>query len=670
MFSFLRINRGGNILSLFLLFCILFFINAVNAQTTSRTITGTVLSQTGDPLTGATVNAVGSTIATTSDAAGKFRITMPSRIKALKISYVGMEDKEVNITDQTNVTINLNVAKSNLNEIVVVGYGTQKKKNVTGAVATFNAESLDERPVTRVDQALVGQMAGVAVKQTSGALGKGMSIQIRGTGSISAGNEPLYVIDGFPLTSASPNGSGNFSTGNPLDNINPNDIESIQVLKDAASAAIYGSRAANGVVLITTKRGKTGRAKVNLNTYVGFSERSRKLDMLSAEEWIDRATEIINAQWVASGAGRTASQTNEQRRVILGLPVGQVNTSYMTDDRWTQPGHPGLRFIDWQDEAFRKGLVQNHQISASGGTDIVKYYVSGNFVRQEGMVINTDFTAYSARANVEVNVTKKLKMGLNLAPTYSLNNDPGVEGKDNILHQMVSFTPVQEDTMGLMVNVGNNGTYRWSTSANSPIGKLKNIIGLTKRFRTLASIFGEYQLVPGLTLRSTINFDNTDNQSKGYTPYIVSGSQTTRAAQLTTLTSGSFSTYRRQTFVQENTVSYNKVLADIHDVSVVAGTSYNINKFDNSSLSSNGGFSNNAITTLNAANGLTGSTTESRNVLMSYFGRVQYAYNNKYLLSASVRRDGSSRFGANSKWGVFPRHLWDGGYLRKNLCRV
>nr|WP_293837312.1 TonB-dependent receptor [uncultured Arsenicibacter sp.] len=628
----------------------------LSSMAMAQVITGVVTtSENGEPLPGVNVVQKGSSTGAVTDAKGAYSLKLTNAGNAvLTFSFIGYVTQEIPVKSQSVINIKLEPDTKSLSEVVVIGYGTAKKADVTGAVASFNAKTIDQRPILRVDQALVGQMAGVQVKQTSGALGKGFSIQVRGTGSITAGNEPLYVIDGFPLATARPNGSGNFATGNPLDNINPNDIESIQVLKDAAAAAIYGSRAANGVVLITTKRGQSGRPKVTLNTFTGYMERSRKLDMLSADEWVDRATEMINAQWVASAPNRTASQTNEQRRVILGLPVGQVNTTYMTDDRWAQPGHPGLRYLDWQDEAFRKGLTQNHQLSASGGNEFVRYYISGNYVRQEGMVINTDYTAYSARANVEVNASKKLKLGLNIAPTYSVNNDPGVEGKDNILHQMVSFTPVQEDTMGVYPNVGNNGQYRWSVSPNSPIGKLQNIIGETKRFRTLTSTYADYQIIPGLNFRTTINLDNTDNASKSYTPYSVSGSYQTRLAQLTTLTSGSFSTYRKRTFVNENTLTYSKLFADKHDVTVLAGLSYNSDKIESASLSSNGGYSSNAITTLNAANGVTGNTSEARNVLISYFGRVQYSYASKYLLSASIRRDGSSRFGANTRWGVFP----------------
>ncbi|WP_234734848.1 SusC/RagA family TonB-linked outer membrane protein [Tellurirhabdus bombi] len=620
-----------------------------------QTISGVVTaSENNEGLPGVNVVVKGTSNGAVTNANGEYTLNGADKTGTLVFSFIGYLSKEVPIGGQSVISVKLDLDNRSLDEVVVIGYGTAKKADITGAVASFDAKNIDQRPLLRVDQALVGQLAGVQVKQTSGGLGKGFSVQVRGSGSITAGNEPLYVIDGFPLATAAPNGSGNFGSGNPLDNMNPNDIESVQVLKDAAAAAIYGSRASNGVVLITTKRGRSGKAQITLNTYAGFMERTRKLDMLNAEEWIDRATEMINAQWVASAPGRTAVQTNEQRRTILGLPAGQVNTTYMTDDRWTQPGHPGLRFIDWQDEAFRKGLVQNHQISASGGNDFVKYYVSGNYVRQEGMVINTDYTAYSARANVEVSASKNLKLGLNIAPTYSINNDPGIEGKDNILHQMVSYSPVQEDTMGLYPNTGLYGQYRWSTSANSPIGKLQNVIGETKRFRTLGSMFAEYQLAKGLFFKTTINLDNTDNSAKSYTPYSVTSSLPTRLAQLTVLTSGSFNSYRKRTFVNENTLSYSKVFADKHDLSLLGGLSYNSDKQESATLNSNGGFSSNAITTLNAANGLTGNTQESRNVLISYFGRVQYNFDNKYLFSASLRRDGSSRFGANTKWGLFP----------------
>jgi TonB-dependent starch-binding outer membrane protein SusC len=542
--------------------------------------------------------------------------------------------------------------------VVVVAYGTQKKKNITGAVASFKAEDLDKRPVTRIDQALVGQLAGVQVKQTSGAPGKGFSINIRGAGSISASNEPLYVIDGFPLETSGQNSSGGFSTGNPLDNINPNDIESIQVLKDASAAAIYGSRAANGVVIISTKKGTLGKPKLGVNVYTGIVKAARKLDVLSAEEWIDRSIEMINSQWVASAAGRLATQTTEERRQILKLAPGIFNSSLMIDDRWTQPGHPGLSYYNYQDEAFRTGAMTNYQLSASGGNNFVKYYVSGNYLDQQAYTLNTYFKTYSARANLEVNANSQLKFGLNVAPSYSITQDPGIDGKDNIIHIIAGHSPVQEDTMGLDGNVGKNGQYLWSTSRNNPVRQMENITGLTKNFRTLSTAYVDYELLRGLNLRSSLNFDNTDITSKRYSPDFINGSQSARATAPGTSTSGSYNGLRKQTLVNENTLNFAREIGGSHDISAIAGYSYHSTKIDNVRLTSSGGFSSSTITTLNAAATIAGTganfTNETKSVLLSGFGRVQYGFKDKYLLSASLRRDGSSRFGANQKWGWFP----------------
>lgn len=620
-----------------------------------RVITGLVTDgNSGSGIPGVSILFKNSARGVTSDASGNFKITVADGNGILVFSSVGYASQQVNINNRSTINIVLSADTKSLDEVVVVGYGTQKKANVTGSMANFNAKDLDQRPVARVDQALIGQLAGVSVKQTSGVPGKGFSVQVRGSGSISASNEPLYVIDGFPLETSGQNASGGFSTGNPLDNLNPNDIENIQVLKDASSAAIYGSRAANGVVLITTKKGQDGKAKISLNVYSGITKATRMLDMLNADEWIDRSTEMINAQWVASGTGRTASQTTAERRTILKLADGTFNTSLMLDDRWAQAGRPGLTSIDWQKEAFRTGVVKNYQLSASGGNANVKYYVSGNLLNQDGTVLNTYYKNYSARANVEVKANEHLKFGVNLAPSYSEANDPGVEGKDAIIHLVASIAPVQEANAGLNANTGAFPNYLWSGSRNSPVRQLENNVGLTKTFRTLFSTYVDYELMKGLNFRSSINFDNTDLSTKRYSPDWVNGSQSARLTTPGTSTSGSFATLKKQTLVNENTLSYNTTIAKDHDVSAVVGYAYNLTKLATSTMSSAGGFNSSTITTLNAAASVTGNTSETQNVLLSYFGRVQYGYKGKYLLSASVRRDGSSRFGDNNKWGLFP----------------
>lgn len=607
-------------------------------------ISGKVTSSTGDPLPGVTVILKGTTVGASTDMNGAFTLSVPESPGTLVFSFIGFTTQEKAFVGPGTINVTLTDDTKALEEVVVVGYGTQKKAEVTAAIATMNAEKLTERPVTRVDQALVGQMAGVRVQQTSGVPGRGFSIQVRGTGSISANNEPLYVIDGFPLAVQPQNSGGGFSSGNPLDNINPNDIESIQVLKDAAAAAIYGSRASNGVVLITTKKGKAGKAKINFNVYGGWNETVKKLDVLNSEEWINRAIESINYNWVRSGAGRTASQTTEERRAILNLPAGSVNRNYMIDDRWLQEGHPGLEFIDWQDELFRKGMVQNYQLSASGGTDAVSYFVSGDYLNQEGIAIGLDYKRYTARANVEVKANDKLKLGINVSPSYAITNDPGVEGKDQLMHLAVSLPPVVEASAGIETGVAPNNVYTWGPARVSPVAVARGAIGENKVFRTLGTIYGEYSILEGLAFRTTFNLDHADATTKNWLPAKLAINRNT---------TGSLTGYRRQTFVNENTLNYNKTFASVHNISALAGISYSNYKFDSWRLSG-AGYTSNEIPTLNQATSFSGTSAETRNVLLSYFGRLQYNYNDRYLFSASIRRDGSSRFGDETQWGIFP----------------
>lgn len=621
----------------------------------------------GSPLAGATIsikstNSRGTTnTSTTTKQDGTFQMNSPSTNATLVVSFIGFADQEIAIGSQREFMISMTATDNSLQDLVVIGYGTQKKKNVTGALSTFDARHLDERPIQRVDQALVGQMPGVTVKQTTGIPGKAFSVQIRGSGSISGGNEPLYVIDGFPLTVNSSNtGNGTFSTGNPLDNINPNDIESIEVLKDAAAAAIYGSRASNGVVIITTKRGQLGKPKINFNAYAGYNQASKKLNMFNGDEWIQQATEVINATYLA--AFPTAS-VNDDYATRLARNGGAFNANYLLDPRWAMPGHPGLEYVDWQDAIERKGGIQNYEISASGGNDAVRYFLSGNYDNEDGFVKGVSYKAYSLRANLEINASKRLKFGVNIAPTYSITQDPGVDGKDAIFHQALSLAPVQEDTMGLFVNTGRNGQYLWSSTTNSPLGKLTYNVGTNKRYRTLGTIYGELQILNGLTFRTSANLDNTDNITNTYVSYLTAGTQAARtftgSNNLLAATSGSYSSYRRQTFVNENTITYNTVINKDHSLNVLAGYAYNWDRLDRVALNSSGGYTSAVIQTLNAAasvvlNTGAGSNGSTQSVLISYFSRLIYGYKDKYFLTASFRRDGSSRFGSNNQFGTFP----------------
>lgn len=650
-------SSGAKIFALLVL-SVFFYLPPLLAQT----VTGRVTDETSKGMSGVTVTVKGSTVNSVTDADGNYRVQAGPRA-TLIFTSVGYQAQELAVNGRSVVDLSLSINQRVLEDVVVIGYGTQKKRSVTGAVSKLKNENFEERAITRVDQALVGQLAGVTVKQNTGIPGKAFSIQVRGTGSITSGNEPLYVLDGFPLTPNSTNaGNGNYATGNPLDNINPNDIESVEVLKDAAAAAIYGSRASNGVVLITTKRGQIGKPKISFNTYAGYNQAAKHLDMMDGPQWIEHAVEIINAQYIASYGGVGATVNDDYATRLA--KVGSLNANFIPDPRWSQPGHPGLSFIDWQDAIERKGQMQNYEISVNGGTEAVRYFLSGNYANQEGFLVNLGYKSYSLRANVEINASKRIKFGLNVAPTFSITQDPGIDGKDNLFHQALSLAPVQEDTMGLMVNTGRNGQYLWSSTTNSPLGKLTYNKGTTKRYRTLGSLFGEVQIIKGLTFRTSVNLDNTDNISMGYGSYLTTGSQLTRtftgSNNLLAATTGSYTSYRRQTFVNENTLNYTKNLEKYHSsLNVLAGYAYNWDRLDRVALNSSGGYTSATIQTLNAASAViqnagAGTNGSTQSTLLSYFGRLQYGYKDKYYLTASLRRDGSSRFGINKQFGTFP----------------
>ena len=623
------------------------------------TVTGKVLDDAGQPVAGASVTIKGSRTAVTAGADGTFSIAA-ARNATLVISYVGFQDKEVKVAGINLGVISMVKGDKSMEDVVVIGYGTQKRQNVTAAVSTMDTKSIQERPITRIDQAMIGQMPGVQVRQQTGMPGSGFSILVRGTGSISAGTEPLYVIDGFPLDVNSVNNAGGFSNGNPLNNLNPDDIESIQVLKDAAAGAIYGSRAANGVVLITTKRGQIGKPRLTVNANAGVSNVARKMDLLDAKDWILLATDLANYKWVNSGTGRTADQSLAQRQSILGLGPNAYNTNYMWDPRWFEPGHPGLEYVNWQDSAFRAAPFQNYQVSVSGGTEGIRYFVSGNYLNQDGTLLNTGYTNYSARANVEATVAKRLKLGFNIAPTYSVTQAPSAEGKDNQLAHLYNMIPVVEDSAGMNSGAGKNNVYGWAGSSVSPVAYLNNVIATNKTTRNLYTVYGELTILDGLTARSTFNYDQMNQTLKGYTSDFVAGNITDRLNSPGKDASGSYSGYTKQNYVNENTLNFNRTFHEDHSISAVAGVSYSYVHLENFSIKTAGGYANDLLNTLNnaipstAGVTVTGNTTESNNALFSMYSRVQYSYQGKYLLSASIRRDGSSRFGKDNQYGTFP----------------
>lgn len=626
------------------------------AQSTNTSRTGFIRTTGGQAIASAGILIKNSHTGTASDNKGYFSIPAGAS-DTLVFSAIGYISQSVAAKTQSVFTIVLQPSNDALQDVVVIGYGTSTKRNLLGSVATYDAKNIEEKPINRIEQALIGQLPGVQVRQQSGMAGSGLSILVRGSGSLSAGTEPLYVIDGFPLDAVSQNTDGSF-TDNPLNNLSPNDIESIQVLKDAAAGAIYGSRAANGVVLITTKRGQAGKMKISFSANAGISSVAKKLDILSPQEWVQVASEIADSNWVNSKAGRTVAATQAERIAALG----SLKLNYVKDDRWSLPGHPGLQYIDWQDVVYRKAGFQNYSLSASGGTDNVRYFFAGNYMNQDGTLVNSNYKTYGLRANVEANASKKIKIGINIAPTISINNMPSAEGKDNILMKAALMSPVVEDTAGLSTGAFNNNTYTWSSSKYvSPLAYLQNTENLTKITRIVASLYGEYQVIAGLAARTAVNFDGVDRTRSTYiSDQVVAGALSDRLAQPGYRSSGSYSGAKKQTFVNENTISYDKTLAGKHNLSLIAGESYSSTHSEVFSIATAGGYANDIVKTLNNAivnaSGatFTASTSASNSTLLSLYGRAQYNYNSRYLFAATFRKDASSRFGSNNRWGTFP----------------
>lgn len=523
-----------------------------------------------------------------------------------------------------------------IEEVVIIAYGTQKKGEVTGSVGRVNAESFKDRPIARVDQALTGQIAGVKTRSTTGKPGEPLEIRVRGSASISASNSPLYVIDGM--------------VADDMANVSPDDVQSIEVLKDAASTAMYGSRGSNGVVIVTTKKGASGKPSFSFSQYYGVQTIEKKLDIMNSAEWIDYATEAINKRWEALAPGNSASDSYETRANYFNLAntydYNLANITYMIDPRW---GTNQVAYIDWQDEFYRPAAIQNYQLAVRGGNKNMKYAISAAYFDQEGLALNTGFNRFNLSAAIDVNISDKWKAGVTLRPSYSQSYGATVDGKDNAAHKMLSMVPVAELSAGLYTNFWKNLQYRWAGSTQSPIGILENTTNDTDEFRLLSSLYMSYDITPDLNFKISGGATNNFNTNTGYIPTF----------NLVTNIPGQVSIASRRTvnynrYLGEALLNYKKTFGN-HSIAALAGYSAE-NYRTTSQYNRNKGFANDDLKTFNftqSASVLNSEYTASEWMLLSYFGRVNYDYKKKYMLSASIRRDGSSRFGWNNLWGTF-----------------
>ncbi len=572
---------------------------------TPFTISGKVVSDNGGALDGVSIAAKGTKEATTTHSNGTYSINVSNSQGVLVFSFVGYQPKEVPIEGRSSIDVSLSLENKSLEQVVVVGYGTQRKRDVTGAVASISEAQIKQVPIVSADQALQGRTSGVQVTQTSGEPGAPISIRVRGGNSINAGNEPLFVLDGYPL-----------SPGSSLSSINPSDIASMEILKDASATAIYGSRGANGVVLITTKRGKLGKPVISYEMYTGLQHLRRKIPLLDAPQY----AELLNEANVNSGAAPVF--TPEQ---IAGFGKG----------------------TDWQDELFRPAKISNHQLSVSGGAENVRYALSGNYFNQEGIVINSGFKRYSFRANVDITFSPKIKVGSSLTVSHSKIN--GVETASDgrgVINNALSFTPIA--TVYNADGSFNQVDIPQVDVRGNPVARALATTDKGYRSRLLGNAYIDYSVLKDLTLRVSMGADLNYSKNNFHLPgTILEGSSTRGYASVFNDLSSSW--------LNENTLTYNKVFTD-HSLNVVVGTSFQKFNYENA-LARTQNFSTDVLTFNDLSTGESPqppTSTSSSNSLLSYLGRVNYSFKQKYLLTLTTRVDGSSRFGEGNKFAVFP----------------
>lgn len=594
------------------------------AYAQNRTVSGTVTDQsTSQALPGVAVIVKGTTVGTTSGVDGAYTLNVPADGTTLVFRFIGYETVERAIGNAGTIDVALPIDNRQLEEVVVVGYGTQERREVTGATSKVTAEDLEDIPVVSVDQALQGRAAGVQISQNSGTPGAGISVRVRGATSISANNQPLYVVDGVPMTTGdySQLGYGGQSV-NAIADLNPSDIASIDILKDASAAAIYGSRAANGVVLITTKRGANRKTQINFNAYGGTQSMWKKPDFLQAEEYKEIMVEAyVNDAYLEPGA---------------------------TFDDFTDFYYGGLDFdpteTDWIDEVTRDASIQNYELSLSGGDEKTKYYLSGNYFDQEGIIIGSEYKRYSTRLNLDHNVNEKLTFGASIQLSRSENNRIV---SDNTLYGPFANSLAASPIWPVYYEDG--GYTRPNYFYTNPVAEGTENDDVTTNLRALGNIFARYTLAQGLDLQVKGGYDALNIDERRYTPTNYPGSFATATGGEATN-----ATTTATKLLLESTLSYNKAFNEVHNISAVIGTSVEKNDVQASFVSGQGFPGERFRYVASAARVNEGSSSLTESVLLSYFGRVNYSFQDKYLLGINFRADGSSRFGENNRFGYFP----------------
>ncbi|NMM48887.1 SusC/RagA family TonB-linked outer membrane protein [Marinigracilibium pacificum] len=589
----------------------------------NKDVSGQIFSDDGDPLPGVTILIKDSKKGTVTDVNGYFTISA-SPDDILVCTFIGFEKTETPIANRSNLTIIMKLDITQMEEVVVVGYGTQKKSHLTGAISKVENETLEQMPVSRVDDALVGQVSGVNIQSTEGEAGSSPTIRIRGTGSITGSSAPAIVVDGLVV-------DNDF-----LANLDMNTVESFEVLKDAASSAIYGSRGANGVILITTKQGKAGKTKFSYNGYYGMKE------AYHSDAYSFSVAETAAAELAANG--ELSSRTLYKQ--LIGI------------DR------------DWQDVIFDGGTIQNHSISARGGNDKSKFSASLSYLHDEGVLLTDDFKRYNLRLKIDTEINDKLSFGASITPSYS--DRRRFDGSTHDILRQTPWLPVYHDENTIQyvdrdnypdVQIGDYAEQRHfdnydlygdgselvdisNTSNTNPAAKVQERDRNEYKFKTFGSIYLEYEIIEDLKFKTIFSGDYQITKQDRWQG-VLSSRNGAAAAQY------DVSNLDRTHLVTENYFTYSKSLGH-HDFNAVAG--FSAERYDTRYESITGtGYDSDLIKTISAATQIASAESNSfENRFMSFYGRVNYSYFEKYLASISIRRDGSSIFGPENKFGNFP----------------
>ncbi len=577
-----------------------------------KEVSGVITSaEDGQPVIGASILVKGTSTGTVTDIDGRYTLAVPGDDAVLVISYTGLKTLEITVGNRTRIDVVMESSIAFLDEIVVTGYGTQGRRVLTSAVSSVKAEDIQNLPSASVDQLVQGRAAGVQISANSGTPGGGMFVRVRGTTSITASSDPLYVIDGIPVVSAplESQGTGGQRT-NPLADLNPADIESVEVLKDASATAIYGARAANGVVLITTKRGKKSQnARVTFNAFAG-----------NQTLWRSPSDLLVNA-------AEFEALINESRQNNGAAPLYPNANSGKYD-------------TDWNSYIFEDAPMYNADLSLSGGSDRVRYFISGNYFDQDGILKGTKFTRYTGRINLDFNATDKIKLGTSVL--YSRNDRARIGNDDNISGAMggAYFLPPN------IPPFQNDGSFTKFSIFENPLAVVQYDDRQMAVNRILANVYAEWEILPYLTFKTSGSVDYNEIKEDNYAPTQLNTGVAVGGSAVSAVTLD-------DNLIWENILTFQKGLGGEHYLTVLLGQSVQTSR-NEFTRASGQGFPSNDFRRITSAAIQTSSSTGTEWGIASLFGRINYDFAGKYIVTVNVRRDGSSRFGEEYRWGTFP----------------